>query len=110
MILVTERLLLRKLTLTDAPFILKLVNDPSWLQYIGDKNVHSLKDAEQYILEKILNHYELHGFGFYLVVTKNNKTPIGITGFINRASMDAIEVGFAFISSATGNGLDESAI
>ncbi|MBV1887731.1 MAG: GNAT family N-acetyltransferase, partial [Urechidicola sp.] len=80
MILETERLYLRKMTLEDAPFILQLVNDPSWLEYIGDKNVNSLKDAKQYIKDKILKQYEIHGFGFYLVSTKNEKLSVGLTG------------------------------
>ena len=58
MILETDRLTLRKLTLADAPFIYELVNSPNWLEYIGEKNVKNLKDAENYIQAKILNHYK----------------------------------------------------
>jgi len=104
MILETERLYLRKMTLEDAPFIFQLVNDPSWLEYIGDKNVNSLKDAKQYIEEKILKQYEIYGFGFYLVITKNENISIGLTGFIKRPSMNEIEIGFAFLPIGTGKG------
>ena len=45
----TPRLILRRLTLDDAPFILELVNDPDWLRHIGDKNVRSLDDARAYL-------------------------------------------------------------
>ena len=45
----TERLLLRSLTLADAPFIFELVNTAGWIQFIGDRNVHNHEDAERYI-------------------------------------------------------------
>jgi hypothetical protein len=48
-ILETERLLLRHLTLDDAPFILALLNEPSFLQNIGDKGVCSIADARGYL-------------------------------------------------------------
>jgi RimJ/RimL family protein N-acetyltransferase len=41
----TERLLLRPFNTDDAPFILELVNSPGWLQFIGDRNIHSIEDA-----------------------------------------------------------------
>ena len=45
-ILETDRLVLRQLQASDAAFILRLVNEPSWLRYIGDKGVRTLEDAE----------------------------------------------------------------
>ena len=104
MILQTERLTLRKLTLADAPFIYELVNSPNWLEYIGEKNVKNLKDAENYIQAKILNHYKKHGFGFYLAITKDTKQAVGLTGFIKRDSLDNPEVGYAFLPSGSGKG------
>jgi RimJ/RimL family protein N-acetyltransferase len=41
----TERLLLRRFSEDDAPFILTLLNEPSFLRYIGDKKVRTLEDA-----------------------------------------------------------------
>lgn len=104
MILETERLLLRKLTLEDAPFIFALVNSSNWLKFIGDKQVKTLKDAEAYIQEKMLDHYAKFGFGFYLVLQKKTHEPIGITGFIKRPSLEHVEVGFAFLPDFEGKG------
>ena len=36
-VLETERLVLRRLTSEDAAFILRLLNEPSWLRFIGDR-------------------------------------------------------------------------
>lgn len=104
MILETERLILRKLTLADAPFIFELVNSPNWLEYIGEKNVKTIEDAEKYIQVKMLDHYKKYGFGFYLAVTKNTKETLGLTGFIKRDSLENAEVGYAFLPKGEGKG------
>ena len=62
-LLETERLILRELTFDDAPFILTLLNDPSFLRYINDKNVRNLEDARQYMLNGPMASYARHGFG-----------------------------------------------
>ena len=67
LVLETPRLILRRLTLDDAEFIFRLVNDPSWLRFIGDKNVHNLDDARRYLREGPLDMYQRYGFGMYRV-------------------------------------------
>ena len=42
----TDRLLLREYTLSDAPFIFKLMNSEGWLKNIGDRNIKTIEDAE----------------------------------------------------------------
>jgi RimJ/RimL family protein N-acetyltransferase len=66
-VLETERLILRQQTIEDAAFILALVNDPSWIQYIGDRRVRTIEDARDYILKGALAMYDRLGFGFYLM-------------------------------------------
>src|SRR5688572_30273415 len=70
-VLETERLTLRRLTLDDAPFILRLVNEPSWLEFIGDKGVRNLDDARKYLREGPIGMYERHGFGLYRTDVKD---------------------------------------
>ena len=57
MLILTERLQLREYTLADAPFIFKLMNSPGWLQYIGDRKIASVRDAENYIAKHYLSSY-----------------------------------------------------
>lgn len=104
MILETERLIIREMTIKDAPFLLKLLNDPTWIQFIGDRNVHTIKDAENYIQEKMIDSYKKNGFGFYAVIDKNTNTSLGTTGLIDREGMEHIEVGFAFLNEFAGKG------
>ena len=104
MILETKRLRLRELTETDAPFILRLLNEPSFLRFIGDKGVRNLDDARAYIFNGPVASYQQNGFGLYLVQLKTNNTPIGICGLLKRESLADVDIGFAFIPEVWNNG------
>ena len=103
-ILETDRLRLCKLTVEDAPFILKLLNEPSWLQFIGDRGVRTLEDARNYIVNGPMESYARLGFGLYLTRLKKDGTPIGICGLIKRPSLDDVDIGFALLPQHTGQG------
>jgi RimJ/RimL family protein N-acetyltransferase len=100
----TQRLILRKFTLEDAPFLLELVNTPAWLQFIGDRNVHTVEEAENYLRNGNLKSYAEHGFGFYLVVAKESGEFIGMCGMVKRDSLEDIDIGFAFLPNSIGKG------
>jgi len=96
-ILETERLILRELEQTDAAFILDLLNQPSFIKYIGDRNVRDLAQAREFIENRYRQSYRDHGFGLYAVELKENKTVIGICGFVKRDSLPDADIGFAFL-------------
>ncbi len=103
-IIVTERLVLRQVNINDADFILDLLNSKGWLQFIGDRNVRSLPDAEKYIADRIIKSYIDHGLGLYLVELKTSGTAIGLCGLIKRDTLDDIDIGFAFLPEYNGFG------
>ncbi len=96
-ILETEWLVLREFSIDDAEFILTLLNTPGWLKYIGDKNVRSVEDAVDYLEKGPIKSYKENGFGLWLTSIKNNSTPIGMCGLVNRESLDDIDIGFALL-------------
>lgn len=96
-VLETERLSLRKLTVDDAEFILALLNEPSFLRYIGDKKVRNLDDARQYILNGPVASYERHGFGLNCVELRESHAPIGICGLLKREELPDPDIGFALL-------------
>ncbi|MGH9875363.1 MAG: GNAT family N-acetyltransferase [Pyrinomonadaceae bacterium] len=96
-ILETERLVLRRLSADDAGFILELLNQPSFLRYIGDKGVRTIEDAIGYIQTGPQASYERFGFGLYLVELKESGVSIGMCGLIKRDSLPDVDVGFAFL-------------
>ena len=97
-VLETERLVLRRLCSDDAEFILELLNQPSFLRYIGDKGVRNAEDAVQYIQTGPQASYERFGFGLYLVELKETGVSIGMCGLLKRDSLPDVDVGFAFLS------------
>ncbi len=96
-ILETERLALRQLTADDAGFILALVNEPSFIQNIGDRGVRTLSDAERYIENGPVASYARNGFGLYLVALKESGESIGMCGLIKRDELDDVDIGYAFL-------------
>ncbi len=93
----TSRLTLRQFTLDDAPFFMALVNDKDWLTYIGDRNVHSVQAARDYLEKFYLSKYAKDGFGFYLVALKTTGEPIGMCGLIKREGLNDADIGFAYL-------------
>jgi [ribosomal protein S5]-alanine N-acetyltransferase len=88
---------LRKLSGDDAELILRLLNEPSFLRFIGDKGVRTLEDARAYIRTGPVDSYDRHGFGLYLVVRRADGVPIGICGLLKREALADVDVGFAFL-------------
>lgn len=103
-ILETERLILRHLSADDANFILELLNEPSFIRFIGDKGVRNLDDARRYIAEGPVKSYKLNGFGLNLVQLKAGNTPIGICGVLKRDTLPDPDIGFAFLPSYWNQG------
>lgn len=103
-ILATERLFLREFNTGDAGFILELLNNPSWIKYIGDKNILDTNDALNYINNGPLKSYQTHGFGLYLVLLKATEKPIGMCGLIKRDGLEDVDIGFALMPEYAGNG------
>jgi RimJ/RimL family protein N-acetyltransferase len=103
-ILETKRLVLRRISKDDAGFIVELLNQPSFLRYIGDKEVRTLEDAVRYIETGPVASYERVGFGLYLVELKESGAPIGMCGLLKRDSLPDVDVGFAFLPSYWSRG------
>ena len=106
----TDRLVLRRLTVEDAPFILRLLNEPSFIQHIGDRGVRNVADAQQYILSGPIASYERHGFGLFLVELRETRAPIGICGLLKRDALDDVDVGFAFVPESWSKGYAYEAV
>ena len=103
-ILETERLALRQFTAEDAPFILTLVNEPSFIRNIGDRGVRSLEDAQRYIETGPVSSYARNGFGLYLVQLKESGESIGMCGLIKRPALDDVDIGYAFLPAFWSKG------
>ncbi|MBV1775485.1 GNAT family N-acetyltransferase [Burkholderiaceae bacterium DAT-1] len=100
----SARLGFRELSRLDAGFILEHVNEPAFIQNIGDKNVHSLDDAWTYIQNGPGASYAANGFGLYRVALLEDDTPIGMCGLVKRDGLDTPDIGYAYLQRYWGKG------
>jgi len=100
----TDRLAVRRLTLADAPFVRDLVTEPLWLEHIGSRNVETIADAERYLRDGPLASYAAHGHGLYHVALKATGEPVGMCGLLQRETLDAPDLGYAFLERHHGQG------
>jgi RimJ/RimL family protein N-acetyltransferase len=103
-VLQTERLRLRHLTLDDAEFMLGLLNDPAWHRYIGDRGIRTVEGAREHILKGPMAMVARLGFGFYLVERKEDGRPLGLCGLAKRDFLDDVDIGYAFLPEYGGQG------
>ena len=101
--LTTPRLTVRFLRPEDNALILELLTSPTWLEFIGDRGVRTLGDADGYIA-RMQDRYVQLGFGFCLVQLKDG-AKIGICGLIQRDSLPDVDIGFALLPRFAGHGL-----
>lgn len=81
----------------DAAFILRLLNEPSFIRHIADRNLRTLDDASAYLHIGPIASYARHGFGMNRVALKETGTPIGMCGLIKRDNFDDVDIGYAFL-------------
>lgn len=93
----TPRLWIRHFTLDDAPFILRLLNEPSFIENIADKGVRTLGAARDYLASGPIKSYEKHGFGLNCVERNDGRLPIGMCGLIKRDTLEDPDLGYAFL-------------
>ncbi len=118
-ILETERLILREVIGNDAEFVLDLLNQPSFIQFIGDRGVRTVEQAREYIKTRFTKSYHDNGFGLYLVELKQQadndrctllnsrvsaRTPVGLCGFVKRDTLPDPDIGFALLPQYEKNG------
>jgi [ribosomal protein S5]-alanine N-acetyltransferase len=93
----TERLALHEFTERDAEFVLRLVNEPSFLRYIGDRGVRTLEDARRYIADGPVAGYARQGYGLLRVVRNSDDVEVGMCGVLKRDTLPEPDIGFSFL-------------
>ena len=107
--LITERQIIRPFVVEDAPFILRLLNEPSFIENIVDKGVRTLPQAEDYLRQGPLASYATHGHGLWMVQHRVTGAPMGMCGLIKRETLPEIDLGYAFVPEFWGLGFAQEA-
>jgi [ribosomal protein S5]-alanine N-acetyltransferase len=100
----TARLSLRRLDFDDAPFVVRLLNEPSFLQNIGDRGVRSIEDAHRYLREGPLAMYQQFGFGLWHTARKSDGAAVGMCGLLRRDNLPDVDIGYAYLPEYWGQG------
>jgi ribosomal-protein-alanine N-acetyltransferase len=100
----TGRLLLTELSDDDAEFILGLVNEPSFLHYIGDRGVRTQDDARRYIRQGPAASYQQNGYGLLRMGLKPDAMPIGMCGVLRRDTLPEPDLGFSMLPAFWSKG------
>ena len=100
----TERLIIKPTNTEDTEFIFEIMNTPKYHKYIGDRNIKSIEDAENYIKNRMLLQYEKVGFGNFTIILKSDDSKIGFCGIYVRPSLETPDIGFAFFEEYEGKG------
>jgi RimJ/RimL family protein N-acetyltransferase len=103
-ILETARLRLRSATPDDAAFYFDLVNDPAFIEHIGDRGIRSLDQAREALLGGPIAMQETRGHSLYVAELKEGGTAIGMCGLIKRDTLDEIDLGYAYLPAWRGQG------
>lgn len=100
----TVRLKLREFVPNDAAFVVRLLNEPSFIEFIGDRGVRTLRDAERYLREGPISSYRRFGHGLLRVSLKDGDIPIGMCGLVKRDTLPHPDIGFALLPAFWGQG------
>jgi RimJ/RimL family protein N-acetyltransferase len=103
-VLTAARVIVRALTLADAPFVVSLLNDPDFIRNIGDRGVRSEADAREYLNAGPLASYLRHGFGLCAVTLAATGEAMGLCGLLQRAELPGPDLGFAFLPQFRAQG------
>ena len=85
-------------------FVFRLLNEPSFLENIGDRGVHSLEDADGYLVKGPMASYRANGFGLYGVQVKDTGETAGMCGLVRRATLEDVDLGYALLPEFCGHG------
>ena len=101
----TPRLRLRTASVGDAAFFLGLVNEPTWLATIGDRQIHTVAAARAALEQGPITQQQELGYSFYIVEHRADGVAIGMCGLIKRATMPGPDIGYALLPAYCGQGL-----
>jgi ribosomal-protein-alanine N-acetyltransferase len=102
-LLETERLLLRRLTLDDADAIFAVIGDRIAMQYFP--HGYTREDATKWV-ERNLRRYDENGYGMFAVVLRNSGEVIGDCGLAQQLveGLSMLEVGYHLQRCHWGHG------
>lgn len=102
-VLQTERLMLRRFTMSDAALLLELNSDPEVVKYVNEAPLKNEADAKAIIKDIILPQYA-NNLGRWAVHLKTNAEFIGWCGLKYVEANDEIDLGYRLMKTYWSKG------
>ena len=99
----TERLVLRAFRNQDLDAYAAMCADAEGMRYIGEGRVLTRSESWR-SMATLLGHWELRGYGMWVVTLRGDDTMIGRAGFWEPEGWPGFEIGWSFARSAWGHG------
>lgn len=103
-ILDTQRLALREFTPLDAPFLLRLINEPGWHRHINDPGVRTVEQALAWAESRLFAGYRETGHGFWAMQRHEDGVLVGMCGLFKRSALPEPDLGYALLAEHEGRG------
>ena len=95
---------IRPVTKTDAELLFRLMTSPKWIQYIGDRGIVTVNDAENYIENKMHPILAKKGFVNHIIIDAETQQEVGTCSLHQRSGMPGLDIGYAILEEFEGNG------
>lgn len=96
----TNRLHLRPISINDAHFMLKLINCPGFIRFIGDREIRSLDACVTYLEGMLAN----SNINYWVIELNQTKIPVGVVTWVQRDFLPAPDLGYALLPEFEGKG------
>lgn len=93
----TPHLLLRPITLDDAPAYWPLTSLPDVIRYTGDIPRTSLEEVREVLLTRPMHDYLVHGYGRMACIEKSSGRLVGFSGLKYLDDLQETDIGYRFL-------------
>jgi len=104
----TPRLIFRRFTPDDLHALAAIRSDSDVMKYIGPGRAEPI-DQVQAKLDKVIAHWDLHGFGYWALIDKASSKLAGWCGLSYLEDTEDIEIGYGLAKEYWGKGLASEA-
>ena len=80
------------------------MNTPKFIEYVWDRKINSIEDAEKYIRIKMLPQLLNLGYSCYSLIRKSDNLKIGTCGLYDRDGIAGLDIGFGLLPEYEGLG------
>mmetsp|Transcript_10666 Transcript_10666/g.33810 ORF Transcript_10666/g.33810 Transcript_10666/m.33810 type:complete len:174 (-) Transcript_10666:61-582(-) len=93
----------------DAANILRLLTQPSFVRWIGDRGVTCEETARRYLEDGAVQQWQSLGYGPCAIVRQDNGLFVGIAGLYQRPTLAIPDLGYALLDEYTRQGIATAA-